>query len=213
MQWLPHILSPARKQTANAVVRDDAELFDRFLRGDDRALVELFDKHNRRLFLYCQQFVGNAHHAEDITQELWERVIRLRTSKTATLENPVGLFLTIARNLCVDAQRKQRSHVAIDDLTDKDHPIEHFRELSELEELVIQALPLLPAQQREVLVLNAYSGYRFDEIAEMLGEPVGAIRTRAWRARTHLARVISVQLGMNTDAEAGFEIDERSHAR
>lgn len=215
MHWLPQILSPSRKRTASADgarlgVHEDAEIFERFLGGDDLALVELFDKHNRRLYLYCQQFVGNAHRAEDITQELWERVIRLRTANVTTSQNPVGLFLTIARNLCVDDQRKQRQHVTIEDLTEEDHPAEHFHEMSELEELVLQALPLLPEKQREVLVLNAYSGYRFDEIAEMLGEPVGAIRTRAWRARTHLGRVIAVQLGMDADAQAGFEIDERS---
>src|SRR6188508_2942433 len=67
--------------------RRDRELFGAFLDGDDAALVRLFDRHNERLFRYCIQFVGNVARAEDITQELWERVIRLRNDRKATAEN------------------------------------------------------------------------------------------------------------------------------
>jgi RNA polymerase sigma-70 factor (ECF subfamily) len=198
LNWYEPILTESVSREP-ATLGVDAVLFQRFLKGDDAALVELFDRHNHRLFLYCMQFVLNIERAEDITQEMWERVIGLRKDASTTAENPVGLFLTIARNLCVDAIRKERNHLPIHELAESDHPVSYPREMSHLEELVIKALPQLPPQQREVLVLNAYSGYRFDEIAEILGEPVGAIRTRAWRARTHLARIIAVLLGLDED--------------
>ena len=179
----------------------DTLTFERFLAGDDSALVELYDRHNHRIFLYCRQFVRDHQRAEDMTQELWERVIRLRRERKVTSQNPMGFLLTIARNLCLDELRKDRHHLAIDDLPETSHPVDTIPELSHMEELVVRALPHLPAAQREGLVLNAYSGYRFDEIAEMLGEPVGAIRTRAWRARTHLARMISAMIGIEEDKE------------
>ena len=181
--------------------KSDVECFARFLEGDDRGLVELFQRHNHRLYVYCFQFVQNSQQAEDITQEIWKRLVELRTQGKGRSENPLGLILRIARNLCVDALRRERHHLLIDDLPEEAHPVENIPELSEMEELVIQALRHLPEAQREVLVLNAYSGYRFDEIALMLGEPVGAVRTRAWRARTHLGRMIATLIGMEEDRE------------
>lgn len=184
----------------NALSRD-REIFVRFLDGDNRALVEMFELHNHRLYLYCLQFVQDSQRAEDITQEMWKRIIEMRTEGRAQAQNPLGLLLTIVRNLCLDELRKERHHTLLDDLPEENHPVESIPELSHMEELVILALKHLPVAQREVLVLNAYSGYRFDEIAEMLGEPVGAIRTRAWRARVHLGRMISALVGLDEDRE------------
>ncbi|KXK56912.1 MAG: RNA polymerase sigma factor [Chlorobi bacterium OLB7] len=51
----------------------EAQLFDQFLAGDDRAFAELFDRHHHRLYLYCLKLVGSPDQAEDIVQEVWER--------------------------------------------------------------------------------------------------------------------------------------------
>lgn len=205
MNLYNHILSSRKavahdRETSKAKPqKSDADLFARFLDGDDHALVELFDRHNHRLYLYCMQFSRNEQQAEDLTQEMWERMIRLRSNERTTVQNPLGLMLTIARNLCLDNIRRERRHSDLDELPEASHPVSITPELSHMEELVILALPHLPVAQREVLVLHAYSGYRFDEIAEMLGEPVGAVRTRAWRARAHLGRIISVMIGLDDD--------------
>lgn len=205
MNWYGHILSsPTAAKEGSEPTRpkppsDDIDLFRRFLGGDDSALVKMFDRHNHRFYLYCLQFVQEPNQAEDLTQELWERIIRLRSERTVEVHNPMGLMLTIARNLCIDAVRKTRRHSDLDDLPEASHPVVSLPELSHLEELVIIALPHLPLAQREVLALNAYAGYRFDEIAEMLGEPVGAIRTRAWRARAHLGRIIAAMIELDDD--------------
>ncbi len=204
MSWYRQIVSPQtvtrrKKDPPQGGPEADSRLMARFLDGEDAALVELFDRHNHRLFLYAMQFVHAQERAEDLTQELWERVIRLRSEGRTTPENPLGLFLTILRNLCLDSIRRDRHHSTIEELPEGNHPTSTLPELSHMEELVILALPHLPVQQREVLVLNAYSGYRFDEIAEMTGEPVGAIRTRAWRARAHLGRIISAMIGIDED--------------
>lgn len=179
---------------------DDTDLFRRFFEGDDTALVRLFDRHNHRLYIYCLQFVNDPFQAEDITQELWERLIRLRTEqREVSMQNPMGLLLKIARNLSIDMLRKNRHHADLESLPEAHHPVADSPELSHLEELVIIALRHLPLAQREVLTLNAYAGYRLDEIAHMLGEPEGAIRTRAWRARAHLGRIISAMIGLDDD--------------
>lgn len=178
----------------------DKEVFVRFFAGDDTAFAEIFDRHHYRLFLYCVKIVGNAQQAEDLTQEIWERLVRART-QGKEIESPTRFLLRSARNLCIDHLRTRRSHDSLNDLPESQHPMD-ARELSGLEELVVLSLERLPFTQREVLILNAYSGYRFGEIAEMLGEEVGAVRMRASRARQHLGKIIAAMLGVEEDRRA-----------
>lgn len=179
----------------------DAQLFARFLEGDDTAFMELFDRHTHRLYMYCLKFVGDRKQAEDLVQDLWERVIRLRAGERQKLDNPVGFLVRMARNLCLNHIRDRKQTASLEDLPEYEHPSTTPRELTHNEELVVAALGHLPDPQREVLVLNAYSGYRFDEIAEMLGEQVGAVRTRAWRARMQLGRIVSAFIGLDENKE------------
>src|SRR5690606_9841445 len=128
--------------------------------------------------------------AEDIAQEHWLRLIRYLRGN-AEVTSPVSLMLTIARNLCLNHLRVSRPQVSIDEILESEHPVIFPRELSHMEELVVLSLPKLPFAQREVLVLHAYCGYRFEDIANMLGQPIGTVRMRASRARAHLGRIIS----------------------
>jgi RNA polymerase sigma-70 factor (ECF subfamily) len=167
----------------------DTQLFDQFLAGDDRAFAELFDRHHHRLYLYCLKLVGSPDHAEDIVQEVWERVIRMRSNPQHVL-NPTGFLLRITRNLSLNHLRDTKKLTSIDDVQEHKLPTVQIREKSELEELVVICLNKLPIEMREVLILYTYSGYRFDEIAEMMGKSVDAVRMRASRARAQLRTMI-----------------------
>ncbi len=181
----------------------DADLCARFMGGDDTAFMELFDRHTHRLYLYCLKFVHDRVLAEDLVHDIWERFIKLREKDPAPLQNPAGYLVRMARNLCLNHIRDTKKFSGLEDVPEQELPHTDIKELSHHEELVLMALPRLPVSQREVLILNAYSGYRFDEIAEILGESVGAIRTRAWRARNQLGRIISafIELDENTDSD------------
>jgi len=197
------------KKESVAPLSYDAQLFSRFMAGDDPAFMEFFDRHTHKLYMYCLKFIGDRGQAEDLVQDIWERVIRMRTEKREPIDNPVGFLVRMSRNLCLNHIRDKRTATSLDDLHEGEHPSTVMNEMSHNEELVVAALAHLPNAQREVLILNAYSGYRFDEIAEMLGEPVGAIRTRAWRGRAQLGRIISalIELDENKarDKESGAD--------
>ncbi len=180
---------------------DDVSLFRRFLGGDDRAFMELFNRHASRLYIYCQKIVGDPHAAHDIMQDVWERVIRFRAAGKEVPRSPLGLLITTTRNLCLNFKRDRREHLSIDQLGDWRGAESGGGEMSEMEEAVLMALDRLPMDQREVLILNAYAGYRYEEIAEMVGETVGAVRTRAWRARAKLGRIIAALLGLQEGTE------------
>ena len=181
-----HRRSERITQTSGTAIGRDAALLSRHLEGDDAAFVELFNRHNNRLFAYCLKMVGRTETAEDLTQELWEKVIRLR-QQPKKIENPVGFFLTMARNLSLNHLKANARTSRFEDLPESAHPaVDDLRERSEMEEIVVAALAALPMDYREVLILNMYSGYGFDEIAVMLGKSPEAIWKRASRAREKL---------------------------
>lgn len=193
-QYLLTLTSPmvsAQEEDAprSAAGNADTLLLDRYFAGDTAALVELYDRHNHRLYIYCLKLLGSQEQAEDLTQEVWERIARLR-SKPQHILNPVGFLLRIARNLCFNQLKARKRYTPLDTLNDSAHPSCSTHEPSELEDLVVTALAEIPPDYREVLVLNLYCGYRLDEIAVMLGKSPDAIRKRASRARIQLRNLV-----------------------
>lgn len=176
---------------------DDAAAFRSFLTGDNTAFAALFDRYHHRLHVYCLKFLGDADVAADVTQELWERVIRMRTAPR-DVQNPAGLFLRMARNLCLNHRKRSGRFSPIEDLHDAHHPREDAAgDGSELTDAIEAGLARLSFDDRELLVLNAYCGYRFEEIAAMLGKRPEAIWMRASRARARLRKEVVELIGLN----------------
>lgn len=170
-------------------LNEDALLLERFIEGDDEPFVELFDRHNRRLYLYALKILGDGAQAEDITQEIWERVIKLR-ERPQKIANPAAFLATIARNLCFNRLKMQKRRLILNAFAIGPDVVDSPHEPSDLEALVAACVGKLPLEYREVLVLNVYCDYGYDEIASMLGKSVTAIRMRASRARGQLRTML-----------------------
>jgi RNA polymerase sigma-70 factor (ECF subfamily) len=164
----------------------ERRLFARFLAGENGALVDLYDRHHLRLYVYALKLTGSATLAEDIVQEMWERVARLRGT-SVTVDNPIGLFHRIVKNLFLNHVKARRRFTAFVESSRSywEHPA-----IDENAEIVRACMEKLTAEHREVLVLNLYSGYRHEEIAAMLGKSPEAIRKRSSRAQRALRELI-----------------------
>lgn len=170
-------------------VSDEAVLMSRHLAGDDDAFLELFSRLNHKLFIYSLKLLGDSVQAEDVTQEVWEKLIMLRRQPQEYL-NPVGYIMKMVRNHCFNQikNRKRVSHFSTMDETT--HPRDTEGDRTELEEIVLTALDGLPVEYREVLILNIYCGYTLQEIADMLDKSTDAIWKRASRARDKLRAAV-----------------------
>jgi RNA polymerase sigma-70 factor (ECF subfamily) len=175
-------------------VQEDRDFFQRFIEGDDAAFLALYNKYNQRLYVYALKIMGEAENANDIVQEMWERVVMMRTAPQE-VANPGGLFLRMARNLCIDHLRSRRPSIALEEADESPQFVYTPHEPSELEELALESLNKLSFEYREVLVLNLYCGYRFDEIAVMTGKTPDAIWARASRARAQLRKMVAAAIG------------------
>lgn len=185
------LLDPARhaieEATERRAVSSDASLLERFQRGENAALVELFDRHNGRLLLYARKILGGDEVARDVTQEVWMRVLKLR-ERPRTIDNPVGFLLRIARNLCLSTLSRRRDHLSLESIPESAQPADDER--SAIEQIALAALDDLPFDYREVLVLTVYCGYSTEETARMLDRSAEAIWKRASRARAMLRAAV-----------------------
>ncbi len=176
---------------------DLSRLFEAFLGGNDAAFAELYGDINPRLSAYCHKL--SPGHAEDLMQELWERVLAMRAprSQKKKLEviNPQAFLFRMLKNLAIDHYRGNRSLqgtvISLDETPWVENQSAHTNDApSDIEALVLEAFEKLSDDDREVLVLNIYSGYSYGEIAEMLGKSIDAIWQRASRARVKLRKIV-----------------------
>ena len=177
----------------------DTEVFNRFLGGNDEAFRALYDAYERQLYLYVVRFVGSKNDAEDIFQEVWTRMYRLR-GEMNSVRKFSGLLFTVARNLSINAirDRKMEPSLSLDDapfeidLASRSHEVEE----SDMRDMLERALQQLPIAQREAFVLREYFGYSYEEIAAIIGTPMVTAKTRAWRARERLRKMIGAWMDL-----------------
>ena len=177
---------PHPEVSAVKPIETDAELMARHLSGDDDAFIELFNRLNHKLYLFSLKILRSPNAAEDIVQEVWEKVILLRRSGQM-IQNPGGFCMRIVRNLCLNAFRRQKKFLPltanIEEMGIFQNPM---KEADEMSEHVLSSLDTLSFEHREILVLQAYCGYHLDEIAGMIGISKEAVWKRASRARKKL---------------------------
>lgn len=171
----------------------EAVLFQRFLQGDDTAAIKLFQMYNSRLFVYCSKILGDPNQAEDIVQAVWERVIKMRANPQE-VSNPTGFLFRIARNLSINHIKVRSRTVPLETLDELSHPATAMPGSSDVEELILSSLDALKFEDRELLVLHTYCGYKLEEVADMLGISSNAVWTRASRARARLRAVVMEQM-------------------
>ena len=154
-----------------------------------------FDEHYPDLVRYCTRLTGDGDVAEDLAQETWVRTIGLRTRERGSVENLYGMIYRIARNLSLDHLKSYRESKRIDiDLQELERRIGGAEQKSPEEEMVLRALEKLSFDYRETIVLHTYSGYSYEEIAEMLGKSPEAIWARASRARKKLRQLVAEEI-------------------
>jgi RNA polymerase sigma-70 factor (ECF subfamily) len=181
----------------------DTEVFNRFLAGNDEAYRVLYDLHERPLYLYILRLVGSEGDAQDVFQDVWIRMFRLRGERKSVTRFS-GLLFTVARNLSINAirNRKLLPNTSIEDVSADTEPSLRTREVddSDLREMLERALAQLPVAQREAFILREYNGYSYQEIAEITSTAMVTAKTRAWRARERLRKVISAWLDLKVQS-------------
>jgi RNA polymerase sigma-70 factor (ECF subfamily) len=171
----------------------DDELMQAIARGNQKAFALLFRRHSKGVLGYGVKLLGSKALGEDISQDVWIKVVKMAPSYQAT-QNFTAWILTITRNSCFDYLRSQKNLVAFDET----HLSETLPDLSKQSVLEIlssadevsavqSAIANLPDSQRAALVLWMSEDLSYDDIANQLGTTVSAVKSALFRARETLA--------------------------
>lgn len=126
---------------------------------------------------------GDSAEAEDVVQDVFERVWRTR-DEILSHTYPKAYICRIAHNLAIDRQRtkiRQQTYAINEEVTTNDITIS--AELSDIASITQQAIASLPDKQRLAIHLRDVEGYEIEEIAEVLGCDNTSVRMNLSRAR------------------------------
>jgi RNA polymerase sigma-70 factor (ECF subfamily) len=179
----------------------DVALMARVRDGDTDAFRELIERHQRAVINTIHRAIGDAWEAEDLAQRVFLQVYRSAKRYKPTAKFTTWLF-TITRNTILNEHRRRSRHAAesLEALQNPQNaesggweaPDAMARDPSqeaverELKDKIMEVVQQLPEAQRTAVILCRYEGLAYEEIAQVLGCSVSAVKSLLHRARLTL---------------------------
>jgi RNA polymerase sigma-70 factor (ECF subfamily) len=196
----------------------DEDLMTAFQAGDDAAFEQLYARHQRPIYQYIYRRMANGSRAEELTQEVFMGLIRSRGTWRQEASFKTYLY-RIAFNQCASEARRAdfRANEPLEHPDGTPRDVEAKGPTPDAEAtrrqeaaLVASALEALDDDQREAIVLREYQGLSYEEIAEVLGVAVGTVKSRIFRGKLELKRLLAPILGTGEGGAGGKVIPMRS---
>ena len=189
----------------------DQQLVQRAQRGDLRAFDLLVLKYQGRIGALVSRYIADAGEVEDVTQEAFIKAYRALSKFRGDSAFYTWLYriaANAAKNHLVAKGRRPGADATIEDaeafedggLVSETGSPEAMAMGDELALVVEQALQSLPEELRAALTLRELEGLSYDDIAEVLGCPVGTVRSRIFRAREAIDERVRDQIS----GDSGF---------
>lgn len=190
----------------------DRQLVDRARQGDKRAFELLVEKYQRRLYRLLSRMVRDQEEVEDIAQETFIKAYRALPNFRGDAAFYTWLYrigVNTAKNY-LSSRNKAMPTVSDQALDDDDEPDERLvaqdintpeSELlsKQIALAVNEAVEALPEELRSAITLREMEGLSYEEIAELMGCPIGTVRSRIFRAREAIAAKLRPILGTSQD--------------
>jgi RNA polymerase sigma-70 factor (ECF subfamily) len=158
----------------------DENLMLRYCEGDLSAFQELYGRHSRGLYRFLSWRSPRRDWVDEIAQDSWFNLHQARASYTPQASFRTFLY-QIARNRLVDLLRQPQAAAedeapcpAADAAAAPDAAMESRQRNSALH----AAIHALPAEQKEALILQQFSGMSLEEIAQLVAAPVETVKSR-----------------------------------
>jgi RNA polymerase sigma-70 factor (ECF subfamily) len=171
----------------------DAALVKACLAGRADAFDRLVEQHRRSVYQLCYRFVGNHDDANDLSQDVFLRAYRGLRGFRAQSSLRTWLY-RIGVNVClnrVGAKRLQSEPIGDQQFIDPRAESPSDRMLRDEQAARVRlAIAELPPKQRATLILRMYNEMSHQEIADVLGSSVGAVKANFFHALGNLKRLL-----------------------
>ena len=185
----------------NVQVLSDQVLLKQYLAGNQQAISELIERHSRRVRDYIHMMVKDRDVADDIFHETFIKAVRVIDDGRYTDNGKfLSWILRIAHNQVIDHFRAQKQTRAVSEaeagydvlgtLRFAEKTVEDEMVGAQIESDVRALVELLPAEQREVVMMRYFGGSSFKEIAEQTGVSINTALGRMRYALINLRRMI-----------------------
>jgi RNA polymerase sigma-70 factor (ECF subfamily) len=174
----------------------DRELLQQAREYDAQALAGIYDRYAEPIYRYLYRYLGDAAQAEDLTSEVFLRLLNVLNTPRAPRDQLQGWLYRVAHNLAMDwfRQRAKGEDLALIDAL----PGEDDSPLAEVEKRQARgrlraAIRELTVDQQRVLLLRFGQGYRIAEVSQLIGKSEGAVKILQHRAIRRLRKLLAPQ--------------------
>ena len=170
----------------------DEIIMNRVKDGHLPELTTLFDRYNIKLYNFFLRLTMDKAISEDLTQNVFYRIIKYKHTYDSNGSLFKSWIYRLARNIYFDHCKQQKKTTEQFKKLDYEHhnisANNHSRSEDEYERLNL-ALQQLQPEHRELIMLNRFSGLKYEEISEMLGKSALSVRVQVHRAIKHLRKI------------------------
>jgi RNA polymerase sigma-70 factor (ECF subfamily) len=172
---------------------EESQLITQIAQGDERAFLTIYDRYAHRVYGLTLHILGDPMLAEEATQDTFLKVWSRARQYLAERGPFLPWLLTIARRVALDRLRLESRRPNISDASDPEITWQALADHATTGEetrwrVIYFTVQALPPEQRQIIELAYYQGMSQSEIAEMLGLPLGTVKTRLRSAMEKLRR-------------------------
>jgi RNA polymerase sigma factor, sigma-70 family len=172
---------------------DEKELILQSQKGNKEAFCTLMEAHQSRIYALCFKYMQNTHDASDAAQEAILKIY-LGINKFRFASAFSTWAYRIAVNACMDMLRKRRETVPLEDfghestLGNPDTDVLY----AEFRKGLAKAVASLQPKDKSLIILRDMEHKTYEDIADILGVPVGTVKSRLARAREKLKKMLQL---------------------
>jgi RNA polymerase sigma-70 factor, ECF subfamily len=208
------------KSSEDYALYSDEKLVSLIAQLQEQALAQLYDRYNRLIFSLALAIVNDRESAEEITLDVFMRAWQ-KAGTYRVEQAKVSTWLThIARHHAIDVLRRRAARLdqsavhwedVIRNVESSQPSPQESAELSLRRKRIYAALAQLPVEQKQALLLAYFGGYTQSQIAEMLAQPLGTIKTRLRLAMLKLREFLKEEQGVQDKSitpQSAYNIEE-----
>lgn len=167
----------------------DEMIMEAVKNGDLQRASLLFDRYNKRIFNFLARMTMDRSLAEDLTQNVFLRIIKYRTSYREGMKFQSWIY-QVARNIFSDHYQAHKNKFSgfVDVEKVSDVMMDHHEtdDQDEKEQLLQRSMAMLSEDQRELLVLTRFQHMKYEEVAVIMDTTVANIKVKVHRAIARL---------------------------